>query len=196
MSFDEALAAEYSEPAIEETAKEPEQPPVQNLGPIDQPEQVKPSVDENGRVSESVWRANPDKYYQRGSKKGLPREKPLIYTEYKPSPNESELTGDLIGGAMFISMIDLFLPGLIVLINNFVVKDKKDLIKMEEMQLSKETMKRLEPVADASLRRLKLRGDPTVWLFITMMGCYAIRFGQIKFERKLEEAMKPKEEKI
>lgn len=201
MSFDDALGTEYSEPAIETpVVQEPQQPPVQNLPKFE--EQPKPAehflADDDGRVPESVWRSQPEKYYQRGSKKGLPRTtpyvKPLVSVAYEPTPGDDELTGELIGGAMFITMIDLFLPGLFVLFNNWLLaKDKKDCIKMEEMQLDDKTIKRLEPVADKSLRRLKLRGDPTVWLMITMLGCYAMKFGQIKFERKLEEAMKDKE---
>lgn len=188
MSFEEALEAEYSEPATE-LKQEPEQPPVQNLPPY--PERVKQATS-NGVED---WRGNPS-FYQSGRKAGQRRPKPLVSVAYEPTTGDDELTGELIGGAMFITMIDLFLPGLFVMFNNFVlVKDKKDMIKMEEMQLDDKTIKRLEPVADKSLRRLKLRGDPTVWLMITMLGCYGMRFATIKFERKLEEAMKDKEER-
>lgn len=186
LSFDEALASEYSEPATV-LNEEPQQPPVQNVQSY--PSEEKPVTD-----TTDAWRGNLA-YYQTGKKAGQLRPKPLVSVAYKATPGDDELTGELIGGAMFITMIDLFLPGLFVLFNNWLVTDKKDMIKMSEMQLEESTIKRLEPVADKSLRRLKLRGDPTVWLIITMMGCYAIRFGQIKFERKLEEAMKDKEEK-
>lgn len=195
MSFEEALASEYSEPAIE-VAVEPLQPPVQNLPPGPDVANSKPfenGSSQNGNESMD-WRGNP-LYYQTGKKAGQKRPKPVVSVAYVATPGDDELTGDLIGGAMFITMIDLFLPGLFVLFNNWLVTDRKDIIKMSEMQLDEKTIKRLEPVADKSLRRLKLRGDPTVWLFITMIGCYGIKYGQIKFERKLEDAMKAKEER-
>lgn len=191
LSFDEALAAEYSEPATE-VANEPLQPPVQNLPPSPD---VTSGKDISIKSNESAgWLGNP-LFYQTGKKAGQKRPKPIVSVAYESTPGDDELTGDLIGGAMFITMIDLFLPGLFVLFNNWLVKDKKDFIKMSDMQLEEKTIRRLEPVADKSLRRLKLRGDPTVWLFITMIGCYGIRYGQIQFERKLDEAQKSKEER-
>ena len=190
MSFDEALSSAYSVPAVEEVSI---QPSLQNLPPSPEPT-VTPSQTEVGESASGDWRGNP-LYYQTGKKAGQLRRKPRISVAYEPDPNDSTIGGDLISGAMFITIFDIFMPGFIVLINNWVVKDKKDFISLKEMQLEPSTVKRLEPLAEASLRRIKLKGDPMVWFFLSMAGCYAFRFAQIKFERSLNEALEAKHKK-
>lgn len=194
MSFDDALKAEYSEPAIE-TQAEPQQPPLQELPP----DPVPANADEVGTSQAGEdWRGNPD-YFQSGARQGQLKKKtgrqPLM--TYEAKEGDSVVGGDLITGAMFLSIIDLLIPGLIVLVNNMMVKDTKYLMQHKDMALSEETLSKLKTLADSTLRRIKLRGNPMAWLFVTMLGMYGFRFAQFQFEVKLREALaakdKPKE---
>lgn len=188
MDFEELLK-QYDSPAVESPSLEDE-PIIQRL-----PEEPKP---EPQPQDETAWQGNP-LYYQSGKKQGQLRQlKPRgITVGYQPSSEPQEIGGDLISGAMFMSIIDMLIPGLIVVINNFLVKDKKDILKISEMQLDEKQIKKLEPLTEATLKQIKLRANPSVLLIFTLLGLYSIQFAKIKFERELDKAMndKKKEEK-
>lgn len=186
LSFEEALALEYQEPAqvTPSPAEEGTQPPIQTLPP-DPVNEPKPAGQE--------WVGNPD-YFQEGHPRAGERRKRKARTPiatYETREGDSVVGGELITGAMFISIIDLLLPAVIVTINNFITEPKHHM-KITDMQLGDEVTAKLKPLAESTLRRIKLRGDPMTWLFLTMAGMYAYRYGQVHFERKLKEAMDEK----
>lgn len=189
MSFEEALKAEYSEPSTE--IKAPEPPPIQQLPPDDTSPQG--SADSPGDADTDpdapfgrFQDGRPSKRRPKGSGK-----QPLVAFEEKEG--DSVLGGELITGSMFLAMIDLVLPGLIVIINNMAVSNPKYRMNLSDMQLDKETHDRLQPLANATLRRVKLRGNPLVWLSITLMATYSFKYAQVQFDRKYAEAMEAKE---
>lgn len=193
LSFEEALKAEYSEPAQETppVGEDNLTPPIQTLppDPLNPPQSVDGKSD-NG----TDWVGNPE-YFQTGAKAGQKRQRrarqPLV--SYEQREGDSVVGGELITGAMFISMIDLLFPAIIVTVNNFIVSDPKNQMRISDMQLGDDVITKLKPLAESTLRRIKLRGDPMVWLIITMGGMYAYRYAQVHFDRKLEAIKAEKE---
>jgi len=177
--------SEYKEPA-ELPQQEPEKPILVDMGvPVDEKKPLTPEwQQENFKEStQPDWKGNPE-YFQSGPKQGQKRQrKPRTTVHYTGKYEESEVSGDIITGAMFISIIDLLIPMVFVTVNNYLTGEK---LKPGDMSLSAEQQRKLEPVADKAMSYIKLRGNPLILLGLTMLGLYSMQLVKAKMEYKVK----------
>lgn len=163
----ERLLSGYTEPAKVDA------PPAQPAGtppPVAQPTQ-------NGAPN---WYGNPA-YFQRGKKKGQLRPNGQRYSpagvNMSVNPAPTEIAGDIISGALFLSIINLLFPMLFSVLNNMVSKKK---IAYEDLQIDDKALKNLEQLSDKALKSIKIEANPVAVLFVTMLGLYTLQFMTVK----------------
>ncbi len=124
--------------------------------------------------------------YVKGKKAGQPRPKPRQYYGQQPVVQQlpaapPKLSGMLIDGGLFLTLVNLVIPMLICVGNNYF-SDKK--IKPEKIQLSKEQLRELDPVCDAVMKQVSMTGNPMLLLFIGLFAAYGLNFMAVKIETK------------
>ncbi len=181
----EILLAGYSEPAksiepvIENNPTEP--------APV-QPSQTQPQVSEPVK---SVDPNAPYGYYLRGKKKGLPRTTPYFSAKnnYQPpatvTPVNPTLNATLIDGGLFLTLINLVIPLAITLANNHFSNDK---VKPDQLKLTKDQIKDLDPICDAVMKQVSMTGNPMVLLLIGLFAAFGLNL----MAAKLDSNYKPK----
>jgi len=185
-SFLDELMSGYSAPAkkVEETpvATNAQPTPLQSstgTQPTAQPQQASP-VDPEA----------PYGRYQRGKKKGQPRTAPFISvkagvtqpTQVVVQPQTAKLSGMLIDGGLFLTLINIAVPLLIAILNNYVEKDKKKHIDPQKLKLTNDQKKELDPVVDAVMKQVSLTGNPLVILLVGLLTAYGLNFMALKME--------------
>lgn len=151
------LLNEYGQPAIITEEKEPET-----------------KETETQQEKTESWKGNPG-YYQTGKKAGQPKPSVnKVRVEYKASTEPTTIDGDLIPATLFLTVIDLLLPGAIVLVHNFAVPNKK--LKFSDLQLSKDVKKQIEPLADRAKKQILLTASPTTVFLFTMAALYTMQY--------------------
>lgn len=170
-------------PASPDPSERGEKSPIVEMGiPIEKPvpefQQAKtPETDQEN------WKNNPD-YFQSGPKQGQKRQrKPRTTMAYTGKYEESEISADVITGAMFLSVVDLLIPMLFITINNYITGEN---LKPGDMALSTEQLKKLETVADRAMSYIKLRGNPLIILGLTMLGLYSMTLVKAKMMYKVK----------
>jgi len=131
-------------------------------------------TEESGPVQ---WQGNP-LYYQTGKKAGQLRAgavKPKVTVT--PDNRETSISGEIISGALFMTMIDLLLPLIFITANNYFSKTK---IKAEDLQLTDKQKNELEPIAEKVAAQVRLTANPTVVLIFTLAGIYGLNFIKAK----------------
>jgi len=121
------------------------------------------------------WKGNPN-YYQSGKKRGQPK----AGKEYK---DEMTLTGDLMDGAMFITLIDMIFPMVICMANNSMSQVK---IEPDALMLSEKQKKQLEPICEQVVKKLSVKADPITLLCISLFTMYGVSFYSIRNEVRQE----------
>lgn len=114
----------------------------------------------------------PVEYYKRGPKKGQPKPPKKNVVSYNMDATD-EISGDIIDGAMLLMLIDMLIPLCIVGANNFFSKQK---MKLADLQLEPDQLKRLEKLTDRVVAYLKLRANPLTILVIALLCMYAVKF--------------------
>lgn len=155
--------------------------PVVTEEPSPEAQKETPTINLNERVSEDVAKANPDKYYTRGSKIGLPKKPQKTMQELNPPAKEMQISGSLIDGALFIMLVDLLFPLIITLVNNKVSSDKID---VEDLQLTEKQKKDLEPIATEAMKSLSMKANPMMLMIVSFAGIYGINFMAAKTQVK------------
>lgn len=97
----------------------------------------------------------------------------------KKKVEPSILTGDILTGAMFISLIDLALPMIIVTVNNTI--DKNNKIAVDKLRLKASQKKELEPIAEEVMKQLELKANPILILIISLVSIYGLNFVNVKY---------------
>lgn len=158
--------------------------------PIDNstPQALPPSPEQNtGPVQ---WQGNP-LYFQTGKKAGQLR--PSVTkakVEFQKDNSPTTVSGEIISGALFMTMIDLLLPLLFVSANNYFSKTK---IKVEDLALTDRQKNELEPIAEKVAAQVRLTANPSIVLIFTLAGMYGIKFmnarlsASIKLDAKKEK---------
>lgn len=133
--------------------------------------------------------------YQRGKLKGQPRSTPYISQKtglssappmVAPGPVEPpKLTGMLISGGLFLMLVNLCLPLFFAVVNNFFSKDK---LNPDNLKLTKEQIKELDPVCDAAMKQASVTGNPVLLLILGI--CTAMGMNYMMW--KMKNDSKPK----
>lgn len=169
----ETLLSEYKKPmSIDEPVIPPQQP--QQPQPIQQVQQPENTHD-------------PKYYYVRGAKKGQRKPDHLIKQELKkaglspvvnnPLPTDTTISGSFITGALAITFVDLLFPLIICGVNNHFSPLK---IKEEKLKLTNSQKKELEPVYDAALKFLNIKGNPVTIAILGTAGIYLMNFFMLR----------------
>lgn len=122
--------------------------------------------------------SDPKKYYQTGAKKGQPRpNKKSVNVEYIEDGQPGTLSGEILTGALFLTLIDLILPLLIALINNKISDSK---IEAKQLMLTDKQKKELAPLAEQVIKKINIQANPIALLSISLLGIYGINFAALK----------------
>jgi len=114
--------------------------------------------------------------YKTGKKAGQPR-KPRVTATFTPDQAPGSLSGELLTGALFLTLIDLLFPIVIAGINNRFSKDK---INASALSLTEKQKKEIAPIADRVLKQINVQANPTLLLFLSVVGIYGANFAVAK----------------
>lgn len=157
--------------------------------PTSPPQQTNSNVDPWG---------NPIQYYRRGAKKGQP--KPFVAPTNnfgqplppKTPPIQPQQThtvgGELLTGALFLLLVDMLMPNLIALINNWVSKDKVD---AKHLKLTDSQKDELAPIADRVVKHINLDQHPIALYVLCTFAMYSMRLLAARMEIDLKTDKKP-----
>lgn len=95
------------------------------------------------------------------------------------APKEMFISGDIITGALLITFIDLFIPMIIVTVNNLLDPSGKK-VKIEQLRMKIQQRKELEPIADALAKEIELKANPWLLMIAALIGIYGLNFVNIK----------------
>ncbi len=133
-------------------------------------------------------------YYQSGKKAGQRKPDHLIKktletkgVTYNPPASGTSINASFITGALAIAVIDLMLPLIIGGINNTFTKVKVD---QKVLELTSSQKKNLEPIWDAALKYIQIRGNPMVLAILCTMGLYLTNFFLMRSAAKMQMKMK------
>lgn len=175
----QSLLAGYTEPAKVEQPLTPPTTPAPSPMPVG-----------HGPAS---WHGNP-MYYQTGKKAGQlkPQRKQSFLQQpanVSVNPGVSEISGSIISGALFLTIINLLFPMLFSVVNNMVSKKK---IAFEDLQIDDKTLKQLDELSDKALKHIKIEANPVAVLLVTMVGLYAMQFMTVRMINDIEAKNKMK----
>lgn len=181
-AFIDSLMNQYNKPA---------QSVEQEVQKIDDPAALHniategPTVDDGPKVDDAA----PFGRYVKGPKKGQPKTKPgqqpkqVVQNNQLTDSENANISGMLIDGALFLTLIDLIFPLIISIINNRFTDDK---INPEQLQMTKEQKNQLTPVCDKVMNQLSISGNPMVILLLGMFAVYGLNFMAAKMESSLK----------
>lgn len=178
------LLAQYNKPMENTGSTEPveqdEKAAYQNIGETFQEKEARRIQDEMTDNNPATgWQGNP-RYYQSGKKAG----------QLKPGrgfAKQVTLEGNILDGAMFITLIDTIVPMLIAMANNSFSAIKVD---PDKMMLTEKQKKMLEPICEKVVEKLAITADPVWVLVLSVLSLYGIQFWTIRTEAKLEHEQK------
>lgn len=175
----ENLLADYGAPA--EVQTEPEKETATNSDTGSQ------TVQTQNESSGTNWQGNP-LYYQSGKKQGQlkPSAGARMKVSYKKDTEPAYVDGDLLDGALFLTLVDLLFPMIIAGIHNMLTKEKKGKIDPEDLMLTEKQKNKLAPVADRVTAQLKLSANPTTVLVLSMFGLYGMQYALCRMKAKLK----------
>lgn len=151
---------------------------------------VLPSPTNEVNTGTVQWQGNP-LYYQTGKKAGQLRPsvtKPKI--EFQQNNTPTTISGEIISGALFMTMVDLLLPLIIVAINNYFSKVK---ISPKDFELTDKQKKDLEPIAEKVAAQVRLTANPMVVLAFTLAGIYGMNLLKARMYAEAKMKTKPSE---
>lgn len=117
----------------------------------------------------------PQEFYKTGKKAGQPKKPRVTVT---PTQQQATLSGEILTGALFITLVDLCLPMIIAGLNNRFSKFK---IKASDLYLSAKQKSELAPIADKVVKQFDFNANPNALLVISMLGIYGANFAMLKF---------------
>lgn len=88
-----------------------------------------------------------------------------------PMAESMTLSGDILTGALFLSLVDLVVP-LVLKIGYDKIKGTS--IDQKGLKLSKAQKDELSPIADEVIKQLSLSTNPTALLIISLLGIYGL----------------------
>lgn len=148
----------------------PPSPPVAPVAPTE-----KSVLDSSNTITQNQPTVE---YYKTGKKAGQPKPPKKVRVTYTPSQTPASLSGELLTGALFITLVDLIMPILMVGLNNRFSKQK---IKVKDLQLTAAQQKELAPIADRVVKQINIEANPTMLLICSMLGIYGANFAVQKF---------------
>lgn len=129
---------------------------------------------------------DPRYYFQSGKKKGQRRPiKEGVNVSFKTPNTTKVLTGEIISGALFLTMIDMIFPMVLAGVNNQFSKVKID---PDKMQLTDKQKKELEPLFNAIVKAINFEGNPVLLGVVGLGSIYAMNFIMCRSIAKIEQS--------
>ena len=123
------------------------------------------TVIDNSLEDQQNSEVNTDKPKRRGRRKKI---EPVI------------ISGELLTGAMFLTLIDMLFPMIIATINNTI--DKKKQVSAQSLKITQTQKNELEPIADAVMKEIQIKANPVYILIASMLSIYGMNFLKAKYE--------------
>lgn len=98
----------------------------------------------------------------------------------RSKPDEMFISGEVLTGAMIISLIDLIIPSLIVTANNTIDKNGKK-ISINDLRLKATQKKELEPIAEELAKQIEIKANPLVIMIVSLISIYGLNFVESKY---------------
>lgn len=118
-------------------------------------------------------KTDPRLYYQRGAKKGQKKPNFDKVLQQSGSYEPATLSGEILSGLMFITLIDMLFPLLITTVNNLYAKKK---VKAYQLKLTAKQKNELAPICDKIVEKWNITADPVWLLLISMVGIYGVNY--------------------
>lgn len=115
--------------------------------------------------------------YKTGPKAGQPRPPRKVRIGYNQTNEISSISGEILTGALFLTLIDLVMPVLIIGLNNRFSDQK---MNAKDLKLSDKQKAELAPIADKVVKQLNINANPNMLLIVSMFGIYAANFVALK----------------
>lgn len=166
-----AILSGYKNITKDETSSNTTQPTIQQT--VQENNNLGSSSNNNGTPVNDV--------YKTGKKAGQPR-KPRV--TFNPTQQQATLSGEILTGALFITLVDLLLPLIIAGLNNRFSKQK---IKSSDLYLTAKQKSELAPIADKVVKQFDFNANPIALLCVSMIGIYGANFALLKFGGSKDE---------
>jgi hypothetical protein len=109
---------------------------------------------------------------KRGRKPGSKNDKVPI-ENFVPKPEQQVFAGAVISGVILLTIVDAFIPFLIVSFHNRYSKNK---MAIKELQLSSDIKKDLGQVADEVIKTSNIKISPATALFFSLVAAYGTAY--------------------
>lgn len=171
----ETAAQEIDFGAEVSKAKNPNKPLDLNSMLSDYSEPAKMNVEQSEQTTPGASAPiTKETHYVKGPKKGQPKPNAKIGVSVTPPKSDGEISGNnILTGALFLMLLDMFIPFIIAMVNNRFSKQKID-VKL--LQLHPDQRKALEPIADKVIEQVKLKGNPLIIFVVSYLGMMAMNF--------------------
>ena len=90
------------------------------------------------------------------------------------------VSGEIINGALLMTLINLIIPMLMAAANNGLTKTQ---IKANDLRLSVTQINELEPIANACAKELELHANPFVMLIASLMALYGVNLMTARMQK-------------
>lgn len=91
------------------------------------------------------------------------------------------ISGEIITGLLFITLLDLTLPMLMCSTNNALTGEK---MNPNDLKLTQTQKNELEPIADEVMKELQLKANPIFILIVSFISIYGMKFLDAKMIKK------------
>lgn len=143
-----------------------------------------PVTPQSGAVNTSPVNNQQVEYYKTGKKAGQPRPNKKAPVTVNRATEQTTLSGEILTGALFITLVDLVMPLIIAGLNNRFSKNK---IKASDLSLTQKQKNELAPIADRVVKQFDFNGNPNILLIFSMLGIYGANYAMLKFNSKPDE---------
>ncbi len=97
----------------------------------------------------------------------------------QPPLEEMELSGEVLTGALFLSLIESIMPLIIGVLNDKFDNKKVD---VKKMRLTAGQRKELAPICDEVVKHLNIKANPIVLLVTSLIGIYGLNYMALRNE--------------
>lgn len=124
---------------------------------------------------------------KRGRKPGSKNEQKVPIENFTPKPEQQVFAGAVISGVILLTIVDAFIPWLIVAFHN---KYKKNKMTAKELQLPADIKKELGAVADEVIKTSNLKISPATALFFSLIAAYGTAYMAASTKKPTQAEMK------
>jgi|SRR5882672_6670439 len=110
---------------------------------------------------------------KRGRRAGGKNAPKIPPQEFRPQESKPLFVGAVINGAIFITIIDIFMPMIIAGVHNQFNENK---IKPSDLKMPKETRSELEPLCNEVIKSMNIQMDPKWALLLTVVSMYGMSY--------------------